>query len=281
MDLEFYVRNLIGAPSTPSAAPQEIPKPRRLDERFAAAAIDAVESSVAASTGTQRSEMSTLANARSAKLALEYNRVLSSGAFGDGRGYDAAAAISTIEASDLASQFGFDLRLACDFSLLADARLPRDQAAENQRRLGTRLLELIPPPPAATASPPPLTELINGMRALLDQLQRAGYVASYAIDDTDADDALWRARNSLSATRLQITLNDSASLRAALLLNGRKGGSPELSKPLLCAYLRANGVEVSETSEFFLDSVYRSSPLDYRPNQQILTLTISPAGAVG
>jgi hypothetical protein len=50
----------------------------------------------------------------------------------------------------------------------------------------------------------------------------------------------------------------------------------QLAKPLLLAYLRTRGVEVSEVSEFFLDSVYRSSPLEYRPNQQIVTLTVAP-----
>ena len=83
-------------------------------------------------------------------------------------------------------------------------------------------------------------------------------------------------RNELSPTRLSLTLTDSASLRAALLLNGRAGASPELAKPLLLAYLRASGVEVSESQEFFLDSVYRSSPLDYKPDQQVLTVTIAP-----
>ena len=119
----------------------------------------------------------------------------------------------------------------------------------------------------------------GGMRALLDQLRAAGYVASWSLDDSDADEALWGQRSALSTTRLSVTLNDTASLRAALLLNGRAGSSPELAKPLLCAYLRARGVEVTEASDYFLDSVYRSSPLEYRPNQQILSLTLSPGTA--
>ena len=35
-------------------------------------------------------------------------------------------------------------------------------------------------------------------------------------------------------------------------------------------------LDVTEVNEFFLDSVYRPSPLDYQPNQQILTMTIAP-----
>ena len=208
--------------------------------------------------------------------------MLTTGAFGLA-GYDAAAAVVT-DTSDAASQYGFDLGLACLFSLLADARLERSDSAACSQRLGERLLALMPPPTDATAvgratAPPKLSEILGGMRALLDQLRAAGYVASWSLDDSDADEALWGQRSALSTTRLSVTLNDTASLRAALLLNGRAGSSPELAKPLLCAYLRARGVEVTEASDYFLDSVYRSSPLEYRPNQQILSLTLSPGTA--
>ena len=75
--------------------------------------------------------------------------------------------------------------------------------------------------------------------------------------DSDGDEALWAQKSDLSPTRLTLTLTDTASLRAALLLNGRSGASPELAKPLLLAYLRARGVAIEEVGEFFLDGTYR------------------------
>lgn len=276
MDLEFYVRGVLGQPPSPPASPVTINQARNLNSAFVSSSLDAVESALASSLATTPAVLRSAADARRKARGLEYDRVLSSGAFGDGRGYDAAAALST-GASDASSQYGYDLTLFCLFTQLADARLPRAASAECSRRLGDRLLAALPPPPSSgKATPPAIGELVAGLRALLGQLQTAGYVASWTIDDSDVDAALWNGRSALSLTRLTIALNDSASLRAALLLNGRSGASPELAKPLLLAYLRSQAVEVSEVSEYFLDSVYRASPLDYQANQQILTLSVSP-----
>ena len=131
-----------------------------------------------------------------------------------------------------------------------------------------------PPPPSAMA----LTDLIRGIRDLLGRLQRAGYCKGANVDDSDVDDVLWAQRSSLSDTRLTVTLTESASLRAAIVLNGRANASPELVRPLLLAYLRANGITTQESAEYFLDDEYRSNPLDYRPNQQVLTFTMRPSG---
>ena len=252
-----------------------------MDSDFVASAVAAIETELAGALVTTPGALREAAEKRRRTLSLEYNRVLASGAFGDGRGYDAAAAAAT--QGDGNSQYGFDPMLASFFSLLADARLPRDQTRACSQQLGVRLLAMLQAqPPAtgasATAAPPRLAELLGGMRTLLEQLQKVGYVASWSLDDSDADEALWRQRSDLSLTRLSVTLNDSASLRAALLLNGRgAAASPELAKPMLLAYLRSRGCVVTEVNEYFLDSVYRSSPLEYRPNQQILTLTVAPS----
>ena len=52
-------------------------------------------------------------------------------------------------------------------------------------------------------------------------------------------------------------------------------------RDLLPAYLRARHVAVTELTEYFLDGQYRSNPLDYRPDQQVLTFTMSPPGVQG
>ena len=100
---------------------------------------------------------------------------------------------------------------------------------------------------------------------------------SYSIDDSDVDEALWQQRSSLSTTRLTVTLSESATLRAALLLNGR-GVTPELTRPLLSSYLSSCGASVTEESEFFLDS-YRENPLEYRASEMLLSFTIVPSGS--
>ena len=281
MDLEFYARSLLGRPPSPPAAPEvEIAKPRELDADFATRVVSAVESSLAPSLDTTPSDLSERAAAKRRALSLEYNRVLTSGAFGDGRGYDTAIGVSG--GGPISSQYEFDLALLGLFTLLADARLPRERASECSRLLGDTLLAAAMPSPSAAAAAadaagtPTLKSLITGMRQLLTALQTNGYLQTYNLDDSDGDEALWAQKSDLSPTRLTLTLTDTASLRAALLLNGRSGASPELAKPLLLAYLRARGVGIEEVGEFFLDGTYRQSPLEYRPNQQILTLTIRP-----
>ena len=209
---------------------------------------------------------------------MEYTKVLTQGAFSKS-GYDVVDAPSL---RDESGQFGFDLSLLAYFSLVSDARLGRPEAQDCKRRIGDALLKRVAaaagsaPPPTPKATPPPIAEVISGIRTLLEGLRKAGYVAAYQIDDSDADEDLWETRDNprLAATRLTITLTDSASLRAALVLNGRT--SPELARPLVTAWLEEQRVAVSEATEFFLDSTYRSDPLDYRPDQQVLSLTIEP-----
>lgn len=280
MDLEFYVKGLVGAKTTPAPASLPPPVPRALDAAFATAALGAAETAVARALGMTPSELRAAAAARRRALEIEYVRVLTSGAFGSG--YDTGSAVSAAPSD----QFGFDLSLLSLFGLLADAqtsgRLRRADVRTCLGGLGATLLAVVPGAgraavPAqggAAGRQPTLASLIGGMRALLDALQAAGYVRSYAIDDTDADEALWQAGGALSATRLSVTLTDSATLRGALVLDGRV--SPEITRLVLTAYLEARAVEVSEVSELFLDSIYRPNPREYRADQQLLALTIAP-----
>ena len=109
---------------------------------------------------------------------------------------------------------------------------------------------------------------------LLGDLRAGGFISGFSVDDADADEALWALRSDLSATKVAVTLFDSATLRASLLLNGR-GVSPELARPLLVSYLDSCGARVSEATEFFLDD-YRESPLDYRPSQTLISFVVAP-----
>ena len=206
-------------------------------------------------------------------MAIEYDRVLTVGAFG-GSGYDAANGARSASAMPDSLQFGFDLSALSLFKVLSDSQLPRRDLTEAYRRIGDELLRCFPSAARCSTRDSSIRELIRGLQALLSELQAGGYLASFSIDDTDADETLWQMRSSLSVTRLTVTLTDSATLRAALLLNG-SGVSPELVRPLISGYLSACGAQVSESTEFFLDS-YRESPFDYRPSQTLLSFTIAP-----
>lgn len=167
----------------------------------------------------------------------------------------------------------FDLSALALFSVLGDAKLGRREAADVSRRIGEELIAVFPAAARCTDRDS-ITSLIASWRALLDELKAAGYIAGYSVDESDADEALWKQKSSLSPTRLAITLNDSATLRAALLLNGR-GVSPEIAQPLLAAVAASCGARVLEQTEYFLDD-YRESPLEYRASQTLLSFTLAP-----
>lgn len=298
MDAEFYFRSLTGQPK-PVAAPQPLPPPRKLDEVVVAGIIDACERALSASLKMTPAELREAAATKRRGLSVEFDRVLTSGAFGSA--YDASSGFTS---ASVTQQYGFDLTLLSLFSVLADARLPRDAASACAASLGAKLLEAVcayspsarrataattmrvnaadggggGATPASATTPPRATQIVAGMRALLDALRDAGYIAGYTLDDSDVDDGLWAQRNSLSATRLSVSLRDSASLRAAVVLNGRSV-SPEVARPLLAAYVTAAGALTADASEYFLDDEYRQNPLEYRPSSQVISLTIAPAGA--
>ena len=128
-------------------------------------------------------------------------------------------------------------------------------------------------PPLPRGAGAPLSELCGGLRQLLAALQSAGYLASYKLDDTDVDDALWRRADDLGPTRLVVTLGEPASLGAALQLNGGRV-APGLAAPVLAAYLRSCGARLRRGST--IDDGHRPNPLEYRPNAVVLELTVAP-----
>lgn len=304
LDAEFYARSLLGiAPSKQPAS--VIPAERSVEGWAAASLIGATVSALAPSLGLGDEDLRRRAIARQPALAIEYDRALSSGAFGRG-GYDigSAGGGSTGRAGSplelparLAGssppapvgQFALDLALFSLFTLLSEARVAPDKLATCYARLGDSLLQEFT---AAVGSiegeavgrrlkqpADGIGGACAGMRRLLAALQTVGYIRKFSLDESDVDEELWRQRSELSSTRLSVAISDSAALRGALLLNANSAArqiSPELVRPLLTAYLRASGVRVSEATEFFLDDEYRPNPLEYRPSQQVITLVLNP-----
>ena len=282
MDAEFYVRGLLGQPTAPavrSAMPAIAP--RRLDARFVEESLAAVEDSLAHSLSTTITELREKAEERTRRggVRAEYEKALTQGAFGGLEGYFAEAASNAPSRSspDAANQFNYDLTLLTFFTLLADAKVPTAEIEACRQRLGASLLAGVAGAPTRKLyAPTTLTALTRGMRALLDGLKDVGYIAGYGFDDADVDEGLWAQASALSATRLTITLDESASLRSGLVLNGRGGASSELARPLLSAWLAEQGARVVEATEYFVDSTYKTNPLEYRPDQQVLMVTIKP-----
>ena len=278
LDAEFYARSLLRLPPSPPVAAAPPPPPRPLDEPLAAALLESAAAAVAESLGVEIDAVTQRAAALRPSLAVEYERTLSGGAFGGASGYEASS--STTRATRIRDQFDFDLALLAIFSQLSSARPTAERAAAARAALGDRLLaqlapRCVPPLPAACRAGAPLSELCGGLRRLLAALQSAGYLASYKLDDTDVDDALWRRADDLSPTRLVVTLGEPASLGAALQLNGGRV-APGLAAPVLAAYLRSCGARLKTQEEYFIDDTYRPNPLEYRPNAVVLELTVAP-----
>jgi len=274
LDAEYYVRSSLGL-AAPGVAARPPKPPRTLDAEAADQLLSAVTAQVAATTGRSVEDVSVVAGTQARRNAIELDRALSSGLYSAG-GY-ASLEASGAATADLRNEFAFDLRLLSLFSIVAGSQRGVNRAAFADQ-LGDRLLAAMP---TALASPvaQESTGVVGaaaGCRRLLEHLKSVGYLGGFTWDADDADDALWAERSDLSPTLLRATLDEPASLRSALLLSQRSGGlSSELAAPLLAAYLRrACGATVS-SSEYFVDE-YRDNPMDYRPSQRILEMTLVP-----
>jgi hypothetical protein len=287
LDAEFYLRGLLGQPSLPPLK-LELPKDRALTGLATCTLLSATRAALASTLDISVSEVAVRASARRSSLAIEYERAVLAGAFGPG--YDVSMAGGTRLALGQAlgatactdgggggggggdgggdvGLYEFELSLYALFTLLSEARLPPARQKAFNALLGDRLLaaQLSSSPAAqpATGSAVSLKRVEAGLEALLEALQRAGYLAGFKIDNSDADEALWVQRSALSTTRYTITLANPASLRAATQLNAASGGrvTPGLAVPLLLAFLRASGVTVLQQSEYFLDDEYKPNPI--------------------
>lgn len=265
---------------TPAAKVEPLAPPRTLNKEFVSNSIAAVESAIAPALSMTSGALRDAAIKKRRAVAVPFNTVLLSGAFGE-TGIESLGAADAAESALPQSQYAYDLTLLSYFALLADARLPRPEVEACAAALGDRLLQSFEPSTAAattsTTARPRLSDTLSEMRGLLQALRTVGYLKSFRVDDADADDALWAQNSDLSDTRLTIVLSETASLHAAIVLNGRAGASPELARPLLSALLRRRGAAIVEKDEYFLDDTYRSNPNEYRANQQVLTLTIKPS----
>ena len=234
MDLEFYARSLLGRPPSPPPPPAvEIAKPRELDADFATRVVSAVESSLAPSLDTTPSDLSERAG-RQATSALA--RVQSRAHLGR------LWRRPWLRHRDWRERWRpYLLAVRIRFGAARPVHAARRRAASKGAR--ERVLSIARRHASrgrnaiaiscrccwdATGTPT-LKSLITGMRQLLTALQTNGYLQTYNLDDSDGDEALWAQKSDLSPTRLTLTLTDTASLRAALLLNGRSGASPELA----------------------------------------------------
>lgn len=276
LDAEYYLRSTLGlaAPKVTSRPPKS---PRQLNSDAVDALLAAVTMQVAAITGQTAESVTAAAAAQGPRLVIELDRALSSGLYSDG-GYSSLEA-SGAPTAPLTNEFSFDLRLFALFTLVADGSLRRDgKRAAFFDELGDRLLAAMPPalvPSASTSTG--IVHAAAGCRRLLEHLRAVGYLAGFDFDAEDADDALWAQRSDLSTTLVRATLDEPAALRSALLLSQRAGGmSSDLATPLLAAYLRRACGAVVTTNQYFVDE-YRDNPLDYRPSQLIVEMTLTPA----
>ena len=261
LDAEFYLRGLLGQPSLPPLKLELPNKDRALSGVAACTLLSATRAALASTLDISVSEVAARASARRSSLAIEYERSVLAGAFGPaydmsmaggarlalGQASGATACTDgggAAAATDDVGLYEFELSLYALFTLLSEARLPPGRQRAFYALLGDGLLaaQLSSSPAAqpATGSAVSLKRVESGLEALLQALQRAGYLAGFKIDNSDADEALWAQRSELSTTRYTINLANPASLRAATQLNAASGGrlTAGLAVPLLLAFLR-------------------------------------------
>jgi len=290
LDAEFYLRGLLGQPSLPQLK-LALPKDRELEATAACALLEATRGALGTAFDCSAAEVAARAAARRPTLAIEYERAVLAGAFGPSYDYDASTASGVrlalgtgavaCNGAGVIGMYDFELSVYALFTLLGEARLPPDRLAAWYALLGERLLAVqlspsAPPPRPATAAS--LQQVEAGLRALLMALTQAGYLTGFAIDNSDADEKLWAQKSELSVTRYTLTLSNPASLRAATQLNAATGGrvTAGLAVPMLLAFLRASGVSVLQSSEYFLDDDYKPNPIAYNPSSLIVELELSP-----
>lgn len=189
LDLEYYARSLLGK-SAPPELPSVVPVPARLlDHDLSAALLKETAAAVAYSLDLTTDELNKRASASRTRLALEFDRVLSAGAFSDG--FDAAFTTAANEPQAQNQQYAFDLTVCTIFSLVADARLSRAARRALDERLGIALLRALAGGTALSKMLPTFGAVSLGVKELLARLERGGYVRSFIVDDSDADEALW------------------------------------------------------------------------------------------
>ena len=89
-------RGLLGRKTAPVAAQLEAPVSRKLDAQFANRTLVGVENAIATALLMQPLELRRAAASRRRALSIEYDRVLTVGAFGDG-GYDGECIVCVSE----------------------------------------------------------------------------------------------------------------------------------------------------------------------------------------
>ena len=191
LDLEYYARSLIGMKAPPSVELLAPVEARLLDRDLAQRLLDQTALAVAAALDVPIDEVTKRAAASRPALSVEFDRLLSTGAFG--AGFDASFDTATQQPQAPNNQFAFDLSLCSIYAQLTDAHLARPALSAFNARLGAALLEALRPRDAlrGVGSPKTFGGVSQGVRELLGRLKAAGYVRSFSVDDSDADEVLW------------------------------------------------------------------------------------------
>ena len=282
LDLEYYVKDLIGGNSkegtvAPSKPPPVAPPrtlggpllPLLLDDNFA--------------TGTPVLALTELMPRSGWSDTAAKYRERSRNSFGSRYQWDT---------EHISDQYYFDLTSYALWRTAADV-LPdyktRDKFARNvgrkifQECQSVGLLSA----PNGDIRDHPLTASTKNVLQILELFKSSGFCKSYKIGDSSPADATEKAdlfdvfddedlTGGASVTCV-IGILEPATMAACLQITGEQSRfTPDFVGATLAAMWEAAGIS-SRHEMYFVDSVYRPNPKDYYPDEQLLQFTLSKA----
>lgn len=263
MDVEYYLRNLLGTTASPDARRAIYKSPRRIDPEIAADLLDIVTKEV--SVGANVPVAVVQANATAMlPLFLPFFRQY-----------------APLREENLSDQYYFDVCVYMRY-LIAEARIPesmdrlrlRDRVGDAvlallQRKRGLRL-------PGRTRD---LPATADAMRDTLQCLQRAGVIESFAFDDEDMRDREYAASLFVDGLPLsvQVTVDQPATLLGTVQMAASNTRlHPDIVGAAVLRCVSACGFS-SQFEDYLMDNFYREENEDVQAQSILLELLITPS----
>jgi len=254
LDLEFYVRDLVGGNSkqgnVEASKPPPAPKPRRLQ----------LPPILDDSCSTMCWASSLLGKDMSQEVVALREKVIPS--------FQARAPYIQASVND---QYYFDVTAYAFWKVAAtelDNYVDRDRL---MRQLGAKLLKEWMP--SAKEKERTLVQTIPLLKDLMNRFVESQYITNYRLGDKDGtfiDDLDDEALKMGASVDVLVSISNSCTLQACLQLTGEQSRFvPDLVSPTIAALLPGK----ITWEAYFVDS-YRPNPKDYFPEEQLLQFTI-------
>jgi hypothetical protein len=292
LDMEFYVRDLIGGNSKEGNVLPSIPpsrsKPRTLSDPLLSLLLNDDCSSACLSTLAlvQAIQQATKRDEKSIEMDIQQRtrdyRSKASRSFSTG---------SPWQVEHVSDQYYFDLTAYALWRTAADLLpnyLDRDRFVRNLGRLiyeKARAEGILRQPQPKKGS---LAGTVASMTELLDAFTSAKFCKGYRIGEQEKESKDKKEEKTIVFDELDdealasglsvdclVSVFEPATLGASLQITGEQSRfAPDFVAATLAAVWETAGVQ-SSWETFFVDPEYRPNPKDYFPNEQLLQFTLS------